>query len=404
MGRDESKRMTEERPERQGENPLSRRGFLRSAACLPAAAYGLLSASPRASAAGWDNFVAPADSWPQFRGNLQLTGYTASPPPGSLRVLWSLDAGESVESSAAIAGGTVFVGTQRGQLVAADLRTGAERWRYSTGNAVGESSPAVGRGLVFVGDSAGVLHAVRAADGRGAWTFKTGSEIKSSPVVVGARVLVGSYDSHLYCVSATTGRQLWRVKTNGQVHATPGVAEGAAFVAGCDELLRAVRLTDGRQLFQIHSGAYTGASAALLAGNAFYGTFNNEVLGVNTVARQIGWRYQHPQRQFPFYSSAAVIDARVVVGGRDKMVHCLDAYSGRPHWTFQTQARVESSPAVAGDRVFVGSNDGRVYALDFRTGRRLAEFNAGAAVSASPAIASGRLVVGAQDGKLYCLG
>jgi len=182
------------------------------------------------------------------------------------------------------------------------------------------------------------------------------------------------------------------------------VADGVAYVAGCDEILRGVRAADGRVIFQLSSGAYTGASPALLAGNAFYGTFNNEVLGVNTVARQIGWRYQHPQRKFPFYSSAAVYDARVVVGGRDKLVHCLDAYTGRAHWSFQTQARVESSPAVAGGRVYVGSNDGRLYALDLYTGRKLGEFNAGAPVSASPALASARLVVGAQDGKLYCLG
>jgi outer membrane protein assembly factor BamB len=182
------------------------------------------------------------------------------------------------------------------------------------------------------------------------------------------------------------------------------VADGVAYVAGCDEVLRAVRVADGRQMFQLNSGAYTGASPALLAGNAFYGTFNNDVLGVNVVARQIGWRYRHPERQFPFYSSPAIIDARVVVGGRDKMVHCLDAYTGRPHWTFATQARVESSPAIAGGRVFVGSNDGRFYVLDFASGRKLAEFNAGAPVSASPAVASGRVVVGAQDGKLYCFG
>jgi eukaryotic-like serine/threonine-protein kinase len=182
------------------------------------------------------------------------------------------------------------------------------------------------------------------------------------------------------------------------------VAEGVAYVAGCDEILRAVRISTGREAFQVHSGAYTGASPALLAGNAFYGTFNNEVLGVNLVTKKVGWRYQNPQRQFPYYSSAAIIDARVVVGGRDKMVHCLDAYTGRAHWTFGTQARVESSPAIAAERVFVGSNDGRLYVLDFRDGRKVAEFNLGAPVSASPAIASGRVVVGAQDGKLYCFG
>ncbi len=322
---------------------------------------------PSTASAGWDDWAAPADGWPQFRGNAQLTGFSPSGMPGNVRLLWTFEAGESIESSAAIAGGAVFVGTQKGELLSLDLGNGKLRWRYQAQTGIGESSPAVSRaGTVFVGDLSGVLHAVRARDGQALWTFKTGGEIKSSPVVVGSRVLIGSYDQHLYCVSATTGKLLWKLKTNGPVHATPGVADGVAYVAGCDEILRAVRVADGRQMFQINSGAYTGASPALLAGNAFYGTFNNDVLGVNLVARQVGWRYRHPERQFPFYSSPAIIDARLVVGGRDKMVHCLDAYTGRAQWTFATQARVESSPAIAGGRVFVGSNDGQVLRSGFR--------------------------------------
>ena len=375
---------------------VSRRSFM----LLPFA-LALLPAKAKAS---WNNFAAPADGWPQFRGNPLLTGLSGTGMPGGLRHLWSIDAGESVESSAAVVGGAVFVGTQRGELVSAALGDGRERWRYGAGNPIGESSPAVARGVVYVGDLSGVLHAVSAADGRKLWTFKTGGEIKSSPVVVGTRVLIGSYDTHLYCVAAATGKLLWKLKTGGQVHSTPGVADGSAYVTGCDEILRSVRIATGRELFQVRSGAYTGASPALLSGNAFYGTFNNEVLGVNLVSRQVGWRYQNPQRQFPYYSSAALVDARVIVGGRDKMVHCLDAFTGRPHWTFATQARVESSPAIAAGRVFVGSNDGRLYVLDAGNGRKLAEFNAGAPVSASPALASGRVVVGSQDGKLHCFG
>ena len=379
-----------------GSRGLRRRDFL----LLPLA--GLLL--PSAARASWGNTEAPADGWPQFRGNPLLTGYSPSRVAGNLRRLWSVDAGESVESSAAVAGGAVYVGTQRGELVSVNLDDGRERWRYNAGNPIGESSPAVARGVVYVGDLGGVLHAVRADNGQRVWTFKTGGEIKASPVVSGSRVIVGSYDTHLYCVSAANGRQLWKLKTRGQVHATAGVADGLAYVAGCDEILRAVRVATGREAFQVHSGAYTGASPALYEGNAFYGTFNNEVLGVNLAARKVGWRYQNRDRQFPYYSSAGFAGGRVVVGGRDKMVHSLDAWTGREFWAFGTQARVESSPALADGRVFVGSNDGRLYVLRFDDGRRLADFNLGAPVSASPAIASGRVVVGSQDGKLHCFG
>ena len=361
-----------------------------------------ISLLPAGARAQW----ADPDNWTQFRGTHLLTGVSKSDVPRNLRLLWTFDAGGEVESSAAVAGGTVFVGSQKGELVALDLGSGRVRWRYQTGAAegIGESSPAAAHGLVFVGDLGGTVHAVGAGDGRRAWTFKTGGEVKSSPVVVDDKVLIGSYDTHLYCLDARSGALRWKFKTNGPVHATAGVWNGLAFVTGCDEVFRAIRISDGRQVFQVASGAYTGASPALMDNSAFYGTFNNDVLRVNLTTRRVGWRYRHPQRQFPFYSSAGAVEGRVVVGGRDKMVHCLDASSGRPHWTFPTQARVESSPALAAGRVFVGSNDGRLYVLDFYTGRKVSEFNAGAPISASPAIAAGRVVVGAQDGKLYCFG
>jgi outer membrane protein assembly factor BamB len=188
------------------------------------------------------------------------------------------------------------------------------------------------------------------------------------------------------------------------VHATPAVHGDVVYITGCDEKLRGVKLATGAVLFTIPTGAYTGASA-LVSGNwAYFGTFNYEVLGVDLRSKKIAWRYRNPDREFPFYSSAVLTDGRVILGGRDKSVHAIDAASGKGAWTFATKARVDSSPAVAGSRVYIGSSDGRLYGLDVKTGAKQWEFEAGAAITSSPAIAGGRIVVGAQDGRLYCFG
>lgn len=345
----------------------------------------------------------PADNWSQFRGNQRLTGVSLSDVPQTIKQLWTYEAGDSIESSAAIVGGTVFVGSQKGELTALNLDNGAVFWKYAIDSPIGESSPAFSNGVVYVGDLGGWLHAVNASTGKKIWAFKAGNEIKSSPVVVGDRVLIGSYDQNLYCVSTRTGTLLWKFRTNGAVHSTPSIAGDLAFVAGCDEFFHAVRISDGKEQFSVSSDAYTGASPAIRGSSAFYGTFNNEVLMVDLTQHRVAWRYEHPQRKFPFYSSAAVTDSLIVVGGRDKMVHGLTT-AGKGVWTFDTRARVESSPAIASGRVFVGSNDGRFYVLGLTNGAKLWEFDAGAPLSASPAIARGRIVIGAQDGRLYCFG
>lgn len=343
--------------------------------------------------------------WPQFRGNSRLTGVATDALPANLKLLWTAELGESVESSAAIAGGRVYVGAQPGVLVALALDSGKVLWKYEASKVagIGESSPAVGGGLVFIGDLDGVLHAVDAASGAARWTFTTGSEIKASPIVAGDRVLIGSYDGHLYALSLE-GKLLWKAKTDGPVHATPAVRDGIAYIAGCDEILRGIRIADGREVFAVSSEAYTGASPALEGNHAYYGTFDNELLSVDLAARKVMWRYRHPERSFPFYSSAAVAEGRVYAGGRDKMLHAVDAASGKAFWTFTARARIDSSPALSAGRVYVGSNDGRLYVLDAASGRKVWEFEAGAPITASPAISAGRLVIGAQDGKLYCLG
>ena len=347
---------------------------------------------------------APAQEWRQFRGTPALTGVSAGSVPAAPKLLWSYSVGGPIASSAAIAGGVVYVGGGDGDLVALDLASGKLRWKYATGNLIGESSPAVSGDAVYIGDLGGVVHAVSVRDGKPLWTFKTGGEIKASPVVADGVVLIGSYDTHLYAIDARTGKPRWDLVTKGMVHATAGVRDGMTFVTGCDALFRAIRIADGKEVFQIETGAYTAASPLLAGDRAYVGTFNAEVLAIDLTRRAVVWRYSQEDTEFPYYSSAALDGNRLILGGRDKLVHAIDATSGKRLWTFAARARVDSSPVVAGGRVYVGSGDGRLYVLDSASGKKLWEFDTGAGIAASPAIAGGRVVIGAEDGRVYVFG
>ena len=294
------------------------------------------------------------------------------------------------------------MGSQSKDLLAIDLETGKLRWKYRATDAIGESSPAVADGIVYVGDLAGVLHAVNAADGKALWTFKTEAEIKSSPVVVGDRVLIGSYDGNLYCLSRRDGKLLWKAQTASYVHATPAVSGGIAWVAGCDEVFHGIRFADGQEVLEFPSGGYTGASPVRIGDWAYYGTLANEFIAADVRRKRIVWRY-HPSA-FPFYSSAAVAGDRIVLGGRDKKVHCLnlkdrqgalDVRHPRPGGFFSGHRRRPRLRRLQ-RRPFLRAGSGRRQkALGFRSRRAAFRF---------PAIAAGRIVIGAQDGRIYCFG
>jgi outer membrane protein assembly factor BamB len=188
------------------------------------------------------------------------------------------------------------------------------------------------------------------------------------------------------------------------VHATPAVVGDIAYVAGCDEVFRAIRISDGKQVYEIKIGANTAASPVVEGDRAFFGTFNYEVLALDLKARKILWRFDDPDRDFPFYSSAALLSDRIILGGRDKLVRALHRTTGKEIWNFAARGRVDSSPAIAGGRVYIGSSDGRLYVLDAATGAKKSEFDAGSGIVSSPAIAANRILIGSQDGVLYCLG
>jgi outer membrane protein assembly factor BamB len=382
------------------------------------AVTALLTATLLSAPAGADD-PKPAAGWSMFRGRPDLTGVAPAdalpriPKPvageDGLELVWTAKTGAGIESSAAIVGGVVYLSAERtadnrvvGELLALHLADGKVKWTARLENP-SRSSPAVAAGKVFVGDDGGVLYAFDAATGKPAWQFRAEDKIAGSAVVHDGKVMVGSYDGHLYAVNAADGKEAWKFKTEDQpVNCTPAIAGGAAFISGCDQYLRVIDIGTGKETAAINMDGQAGASPAVVGDRAYVGTFNNTFLCIDWKAKRVVWAYRNADREFPFYSSAAVTDKLAVVGGRDKLVHAIDRGTGKAVWTFQTRGKVDSSPLVVGDWVLVGSHDRKFYALDLATGRKLFEFAAGAAIAASPAVAEGRVVIANDEGDVFC--
>ncbi len=348
-------------------------------------------------------------NWTSFRGNPQLTGVADSQLPDNPQLLWTFQAGDMIESTAAVADGIVYVGALDGVLYAIDAQIGEKRWTYQTNSSI-KASPAIHDGVIYFGDGDGVFHAVDINAQKMKWQFNTEGEIISSANFAGDRVLFGSYDGFLYCLNRESGELVWKFETEGYVHGTPGVwtqaANAANFVVltGCDSYLRVINIDDGTQTQQVDLGAYVGASPAISQDRVYCGTYGTEILGIALDTGEIAWRYRHPKRQFPFFASAALTGDSVIIGGRDKMVHALSRETGEPKWTYTAKSSIESSAVVAGRRVFLGTTRGSFIALDLTTGESVWEFATGSSIVASPSVSDGKIYIGTEDGILYCFG
>jgi outer membrane protein assembly factor BamB len=155
-------------------------------------------------------------------------------------------------------------------------------------------------------------------------------------------------------------------------------------------------------LRQIESEAYIASSAAVMDGLGYVGNYGNIVICFDPKSGDIKWKYR--DRNFPYYSSAALTADRVIIGCRDKRLHCIDRATGKGVWTFQSRGQVDSSPVICGDAIIVGSEDGRLYCVNLADGNERWAYDIGGAVTASPAVADGLIIVGSEDGNLYAFG
>lgn len=354
-------------------------------------------------------------NWPSFRnGNLQQ-GVAITTLPAELELLWQHSSSDGIASTAAIVNDRVYMAGLNGYVECLELKTGKPIWKYRSIDdpnpdefAPGfKASPLVTDKGVYLGDEDGVFHALDRMTGKRLWNFKTDAEIISSAnITKDGKILFGGYDNYLYCLNGADGSLAWKFETDGYVNCSPAIVDNFTFVTGCDEQLRVIDIKTGKQHSKMPLATYLIASPALVGERLYVGTYASEIIAVNWKELKVEWRYRDKTKEFPYHSSAAVTDAFVVAGGRDKQIHCIERKTGKSVWKFNTRGRVDSSPVILGNRVFVGSSDGNLYELDLKNGKSIWKKNLGKDITASPAIGSGHLVIGTEsrNGALYCFG
>lgn len=103
-------------------------------------------------------------------------------------------------------------------------------------------------------------------------------------------------------------------------------------------------------------------------------------------------------------ASPAVAQGLAFAADCDGLLHCFDAQTGEPLWSFQANGAFWASPLIADGRVYTTTRRGYVYV--FALGRRqrlLHSVKLDSPVSATPVAANGRLYLASMR-RLYALG
>ena len=102
-------------------------------------------------------------------------------------------------------------------------------------------------------------------------------------------------------------------------------------------------------------------------------------------------------------STCAIHEGLVYVAELARLLHCLDADTGKVYWEFDTEADIWSSPYYADGKVYLGNDDGNCFVFEHgKKLKKLAENDMGGRVRATPVAAGDTLYVMTEN-KLYAV-
>ncbi len=347
--------------------------------------------------------------------------------------LWKFETAGPVRSSPAVVDGKVYFGSYDGFFYAVDAAAGKLLWKFETAGekrfeAKGlhgfkpatqtipdfwdtwQSSPAVSGGLIYLGSGDGHLYALDAATGQLKWKFATAGVVHSSPAVADGLVYFGSFDSCFYALDAATGAEKWKFKGGEDlvnfnqvgIQSSPTVVAGMVYFGSRDSHLYALDAKTGKEKWNFDNhGTWINASAVVRGDTLYVGAsipakFDAIDLATGKLRYQLG-------TQFPVFSSAAIAGDLAYFGSDNGTLHALDLNTGKMAWEFQTEAAKKNvNGVIAPD----GNMNLKVVFLTnffegmYHDGEKL--YSLGSILS-SPTIQDGVIYFGSADGNLYAL-
>ena len=338
-------------------------------------------------------------SWTQFHKDAQKDGYGYY-GGGVPAVTWSYQTGGKVESSPAIIGDYIFIGSNDGNIYWFNASTGNLLTSWKTNGAV-TSSPAVtmtntGVPIVYVGSQGGKIYALTwFLFPLILWSYQTGGAINSSPAMTGTwnngTIYIGSSDDYLYALNSYNGHLRWRWSPQLGTWAVTG------WTTYCFKILW-FQICYKLPIISYVPTPINSSPAVDVANNRVYFTVDRYVYALNTNGNLL-WRRTLSSTT----SSSPCIDNNMVfVGSDDGTIYGLNGLNGGIVWRYRTGGAIVGTPAVHNGVVYAGAENGEVYMINETTGSYITNTSpAVGAIESSVTLNDVGLGIGSDDGKVY---
>ncbi|MFZ0548301.1 MAG: serine/threonine-protein kinase [Candidatus Promineifilaceae bacterium] len=317
---------------------------------------------------------------------------------GKITPIWSFKCEDEIRSTAALAGGIIYVGAYDNNLYALRSDNGQFLWKYPSSDGIA-SSPYVYEDSVFIGSSDNHLYSLRRQNGRLNWKFETGAPVHSSPRADFDHVFFGSDDGFLYAVNVSTGRMAWKAKAHGMVRSSPCITGERIYFGTEGGYVFCVDLA-GEVKWQFQAKRSVTSSPTFEEDMVLVGSMDSTVYALDASS---GWAIWRLRARRSIVSSPIISNGVVFIGSSDGDLYAIDLHSGRKAWTFESEGQINCSPAVWEDAVYFGSTDGYLYSVESKRGKLRWKFKTQGMVLSSPIVNEGIVYFGSTDHNFYAL-
>lgn len=365
------------------------------------------------------------DSWAMFRRDPARTGASLDSVRPPLRVAWSTALGGTAHGGGpAVVGDKVYVAIAdensggRAGVYALNVRDGSVLWTYRTKSSI-RNSVSVADGMVYAMSVGGEVVALDASTGKLRFTYQfdgVGRWLFASTVVKDGILYVGS-GAQFVALDAKTGQRIWTAANMGgdwiSCLTSPAVGTDTVLMGlNWSKGLYGLKRRTGAIRWNAGKGFGTSHCTPTIVGPRVYHAADSSLYSMDSATGEVIWKYQLPGG-WPL-SSPAIGQGRVVVGGPDGRICCVDSETGKELWAksvgkeilfFQPYARngnpLISSAAISGDVVYIGSGDGKLYGLKMSDGEIIWSYDLGVPITCSPAVSGNAVFVTGFDGTVY---
>jgi len=343
---------------------------------------------------------------------------------------WSTSVGDGIGDfysnlHPAFADSVVYAADRHGVVKALNADDGKEVWSISLAEKSGwfSASPAllsggvtVAGGHVYVGSEKAQVYALNTNDGSKAWQTTAAGEVLSRPVVSDGLVLIHTSNGQLQALNESDGAVKWTVNLDMPAlslrgESAPAPAFGAAIVGGDNGRVSAIMLKEGQMIWQQRISQATGATEidrlsdvdttpVVVNGVVYTLAYNGNLTALDLRSGQIMWK-----RELGSVNDFIVDGNRIYLVDQNDRVLALTTDGGVTLWTNSDLLhRNLTSPALYNGSIVVGDSEGYMHWINPEDGRFVAQQKVDSSgLLTEPVVADGKLLIQAKDGTLYAI-